>query len=86
MLSVDLVAVSAAHPLACEEAGFDRSATIRWTARSVIPMCSATSRRRTSGSCAMRSRTWVWFVTNVQPAGAGRSFDIDDIFIVNFVS
>ena len=47
-----------------------KSATIRWTARSVMPTRLATSLIRASGSRAMQRRTWAWLVRNVQ-AGAG---------------
>jgi hypothetical protein len=53
---VDDVLVAPAEATALEEAGLDQAATMRWTARSVIPTSTATSHSRTSGSRAMQSK------------------------------
>src|SRR6476660_5075278 len=52
------------------------SATIRWTARSVMPTRAATSRMRISGSPAMQIRTWAWLLRNVHEGVAPPSFDL----------
>jgi hypothetical protein len=44
----------------------DKLLTIRCAARSVASTVSAISRSRCSGSFAMESKTWAWFVKNVQ--------------------
>ena len=57
-IRVQLVMIAAALALVREVACFFEIATMCCTARSVIPTRAATSRSRTSGSCAMQIKMY----------------------------